>query len=173
MLRESLIPKRSPLLLLVLAVNLGSISAFQSNFGASRSILPKTSTTSLSVSEDKISDLDRPSTFLDNDEDDDDINVVFIDEDDDMDDEDDEEDGKLVKGAGRSRWENLKPSIKKRLIEKGQTKAIANKKKREPAAEKKRREFFYMHFSSIRLLMLFRIQEGLRVGSCLLHSLLF
>lgn len=44
------------------------------------------------------------------------------------------------RGLGRQRWESLNPKIKQRLIEKGQERAIANKKKREPASDKKRRE---------------------------------
>ena len=136
------IPRRgSSSLMLVflglLAVELVLVSAFQAKTSPARAFVHKSSTTSLSVGEDQISDFERPGTFLDED-DDAGINVVFIDEDDDMDDDDDEDE--RPKGKGRQRWENLKPSVKKRLIEKGQAKAIANKKKREPAAEKKRRE---------------------------------
>ena len=80
-------------------------------------------------------DFDRPSTFLDEDLDDDDLNVTFLDEDD-----SDQEDAK-PNGEGRNRWENLNPKVKQRLVERGQAKAIANKKKREPASEKKRRMF--------------------------------
>ena len=123
------------LVVLLLTVELVCIFAFQPNNVSVRSVLPKSTTTSRRLSEDQVSDFERPGTFLDE-EDDSGINVVFLDEDDD--DEDDEDDE--PKGEGRSRWENLKPSVKKRLIEKGQAKAIANKKKREPAAEKKRRE---------------------------------
>ena len=47
---------------------------------------------------------------------------------------------------GRQRWENLNPKIKQRLIEKGQAKAIANKKKREPKMDKKRRKFRFVMF---------------------------
>jgi len=132
-------PRRNSfgLLLLFLVIELVWVSAFQAKPSPERAFFLKTSTTSRSVSEDQISDFERPGTFLDED-DDGGINVVFIDEDDDMDDEDDE-DAEPVKGKGRQRWENLNPSVKKRLIEKGQAKAIANKKKREPAAEKKRR----------------------------------
>lgn len=122
------------LVVLLLTVELVCIFAFQPNNVSVRSVLPKSTTTSRRLSEDQVSDFERPGTFLDE-EDDSGINVVFLDEDDD--DEDDEDDE--PKGEGRSRWENLKPSVKKRLIEKGQAKAIANKKKREPAAEKKRR----------------------------------
>lgn len=79
------------------------------------------------------SNIERRATCLD----DDGINILF----------DDNKDGGLnpcidasrQAGRGRTRWENLKPSIKKRLVKKGQEKAIANKRKREPAADKKRR----------------------------------
>jgi len=72
------------------------------------------------MSEDQMNDFERPATFLD-DEDEDDVGI------------------NVVKGEGKTRWDNLKPSVKNRVIEKGQAKAIANKKKREPAADKKRR----------------------------------
>lgn len=137
--------QRQILLLVLIAVEAVFVSAFQTNHAAARFVVVQptssaaASATSLRLSEDQISDFERPGTFLDEDDDDSGINVVFIDEDDDDDDDDEDEDEK-PKGKGRSRWENLKPSIKKKLIEKGQAKAIANKKKREPAAEKKRRE---------------------------------
>lgn len=83
------------------------------------------------------SDIGRPATFLDDDEEDD-INITFINE------GDIEEDGDKPKGEGRKRWENLNPKIKQRLIEKGQEKAIANKKKREPARDKKRSEYLFI-----------------------------
>ena len=85
------------------------------------------------------SDVERPPSFLE-DDDDDDIRVTFIDEQDD-DDDDDDDDDEQPRGEGRQRWENLNPKIKERLVEKGQAKAIANKKKREPAGDKKRRKF--------------------------------
>lgn len=97
-------------------------------------------------------DFDRPSTFLDEDLDDDNIKVTFLNEDD-----NDDEDPKPT-GEGRKRWENLNPKIKQRLIERGQAKAVANKKKREPAADKKRRMFdvgtLSSHFGSMRLIIL-------------------
>jgi len=40
-------------------------------------------------------------------------------------------------------WKNLDPKLKETIIEKGQTKAMRNKKKREPAQDKKRREFVF------------------------------
>jgi len=131
-------------LLVLLTIELVWVSGFQTKNGATRPILLNSSTTSRRLSErlseDQISDFDRPDTFLD-DEDDGGINVVFIDEGNGINDnEKNEEDNENpAEGKGRSRWENLKPSVKKRLVEKGQAKAIANKKKREPAADKKRR----------------------------------
>lgn len=89
-------------------------------------------------------DIDRPPTFLDQQpNDDEDLNVLFIDETE----EDENETSKenRERGAGRQRWENLNPKIKQRLIEKGQQKAIENKKKREPARDKKRRKFRYFY----------------------------
>src|SRR5210317_39016 len=80
-------------------------------------------------------DFDRPSTFLDEDFEDDIVSVTFVDE-------DEKDEGEFKpKGEGRKRWENLNPKIKQRLIERGQAKAIANKKKREPARDKKRRMY--------------------------------
>ena len=90
-------------------------------------------------------DFDSSSVYLDEsayDDDDDEndengINFLFDDSDD-----PDKNNKKEGGGAlGRQRWENIRPTIKKRLIEKGQAKAIANKKKREPAADKKRRKY--------------------------------
>jgi hypothetical protein len=94
-----------------------------------------------------IEDLGRPPTFLDEQEDgeDGDINVTFLDEEEDDDDEDD--DDTPITGEGRKRWEALDPKIKERLVEKGQAKAIANRKKREPAADKKRRKFSFIYLS--------------------------
>mmetsp|Transcript_3564 Transcript_3564/g.4712 ORF Transcript_3564/g.4712 Transcript_3564/m.4712 type:complete len:324 (+) Transcript_3564:438-1409(+) len=43
-----------------------------------------------------------------------------------------------------SRWSSLSPSVKKRIIDEAQGRAIRNKKKNEPAAEKKRR--MMMHY---------------------------
>jgi hypothetical protein len=89
-----------------------------------------------------IDDLGRPPTFLDEQEggEDGDINVTFLDE------EDDDDDTPTT-GEGRKRWEALDPKIKERLVEKGQAKAIANRKKREPAADKKRRKFSFTYLS--------------------------
>lgn len=84
-----------------------------------------------------VQDIPRPPTFLDESEDGD-LNVLFLSSEDD--DEDDTEATQKPQGAGKKRWESLNPKVKQRLIEKGQSKAIANKKKREPAADKKRSE---------------------------------
>ena len=59
----------------------------------------------------------------------------------DYDDDDDADDN----GGGspweqNPRWHNLSPSLKKRIAEEAQQKAVRNKKKREPSSEKKRRE---------------------------------
>ena len=99
-------------------------------------------------------DIERPSTFLDEKGDSGDLGTLFLDE--------DEEDGRESspaeeKGAGRQRWENLNPKIKKRLIEKGQTKAITNKKKREPAGDRKRREYEMRSFYGVSQIELTRI----------------
>mmetsp|Transcript_27742 Transcript_27742/g.65189 ORF Transcript_27742/g.65189 Transcript_27742/m.65189 type:complete len:356 (+) Transcript_27742:218-1285(+) len=125
----------SPYLILLVTCTTEQIlvSGFQAENVAVRFVLPKTSATACRLNEDQISDFERPETFLDDEEEESGINVVFVDE------EEDNDDKYNTKGSGRSRWENLKPSVKKRIIEEGQAKAIANKKKREPASEKKRR----------------------------------
>lgn len=143
--------------LYLLSVKFVLVSGFHAGVGNSRisndvcrPLLLLQSSTSRRLSE--VSDFERPSTFLDGHDDDEDdrINIVFID-DDDNDDKEEDEDRSDKNGIGRKRWENLRPNIKKRLIEKGQAKAIANKQKREPAADKKRREFcitFFPHCQS-------------------------
>jgi len=118
-------------LLVIFIVEQILVSGFQAINSAARFSFTKPLATICKLSEDQISDFERPETFLDEEEDSG-INVVFLDED-----GDNENHG--TNGRGRSRWENLKPSVKKRIIEKGQAKAVANKKKREPASEKKRR----------------------------------
>ena len=42
-----------------------------------------------------------------------------------------------------NRWHSLSPAVKERIIKEQQAKAIANKKKREPAKDKKRRKFHF------------------------------
>lgn len=118
-------------LLVIFTIEQILVSGFQAKNTAFRLCSIKPFATTHRLSKDHVSDFERPATFLD-DEEDSGINVVFIDDDDD-------EREEKPKGRGRSRWENLKPSVKKRIIEQGQAKAIANKKKREPASEKKRR----------------------------------
>ena len=81
-----------------------------------------------------INDLGRPPTFLDDDVEDDDGESREIRP---------KEDRKRLS----NRWESLHPKLKQRLIEKGQARAIANKKKREPAQDKKRRVM--MHFKKL------------------------
>ena len=114
----------------------------------SRSIVPSASATrthtgkrnrsSLNVA----SDIERPPTFLDDheenayDEDEDDFTVTFLD---DLKAEEAPQTGEPER-KGLKRWQSLNPKIKQRLIEKGQARAIANKKKREPVADKKRRK---------------------------------
>jgi len=135
--------------LYLLYVKFVQVSGFQTGVqnsrisnGVCRPLLLLQSSTSQSRRLSEVSDFERPSTFLDGGDDDEDendrINIVFIDDDDD-DDKEKDEDRSDKNGIGRKRWENLRPNIKKRLIEKGQAKAIANKQKREPAADKKRR----------------------------------
>lgn len=72
---------------------------------------------------------------------DDNNNLVWIDEDDDDDEVEDEEPQPTKAAAATSsrRWNKLNARIKERIIQEGQARAIANKKKREPAQDKKRR----------------------------------
>ena len=81
-----------------------------------------------------INDLGRPPTFLD-----DDIDSDGDDDDDAEEDDTQESRPKEQKQRLTKRWESLHPKLKQRLIEKGQARAIANKKKREPIRDKKRR----------------------------------
>ena len=103
--------------------------------------VPSSSTTRRKLG-GEANDFDSSSVYLDesaydDDDDENDINFLFDDSDD-----PDKNNKKEGGGAlGRQRWDNIRPTIKKRLIEKGQAKAIANKKKREPAADKKRRKY--------------------------------
>ena len=112
----------------------------------------KTTLKSRSLSLYVAQDIGRPPTFLDEhsgDDDDEDLGVTinWIDEeDDDVNDDmlsiDGNGDGREAQvSPGRQRWENLNPNVKQRLIEKGQAKAVANKKKREPKMDKKRRKW--------------------------------
>ena len=97
------------------------------------------------------SDKERTSTFLDDGNNKEqgsyanaDINVVFIDEEDaDVDDTNmvNSDEAPMEPSKGRNWFENIKPKFKKRLLEEGQAKAIANKKKREPSEDKRRRKY--------------------------------
>ena len=87
-----------------------------------------------------VRDIERPPTFLDERNNEDDLGVLFVHDESDDYEERTSQPGKKEKGAGRKRWEALNPKIKQRLIEQGQERAIANKKKREPAGDKKRSE---------------------------------
>jgi hypothetical protein len=119
----------------VLALCLAICTSAAFSFQASRPC--RSCVTSLQV----VKDLDRPSTFLDdNDDDEDSPTIEFIDGDDDDEDDDDDDDGDGPVTKPSSRWQSLNPKIKQRLIEKGQAKAIANKAKREPKLDKKRRK---------------------------------
>lgn len=91
--------------------------------------------TSLSTCLGVAQDIERPGN--------DDLSALFMEDDDPDEDEERESAPQITKemSPGRRRWENLNPKIKQRLVEKGQAKAIANKKKREPARDKKRREY--------------------------------
>jgi predicted RNA-binding protein with RPS1 domain len=77
----------------------------------------------------------------------------FDDEDDDeeYEDDDDEDDEPSAETSTSdrltsSRWGSLNPAVKERIIQKGQERAIANKKKREPEQDKKRREYLWSNF---------------------------
>jgi hypothetical protein len=107
--------------------------------------LPPTSQTACGIATrlNVVQDIQRPPTFLD-DEDDGDMKITFMSEEE-YEQEDEQEDSKPSgEGEGRKRWENLNPKIKQRLIEKGEAKAVANKKQREPAQDKKRRKFILL-----------------------------
>lgn len=55
-------------------------------------------------------------------------------------DDDDDDDTTTDAAPKNSRWDKLNQRIKNRIIKEGQDRAIANKKKREPAQDKKRRK---------------------------------
>mmetsp|Transcript_6258 Transcript_6258/g.7281 ORF Transcript_6258/g.7281 Transcript_6258/m.7281 type:complete len:383 (+) Transcript_6258:97-1245(+) len=79
------------------------------------------------------------STLRDTNED-----VVLYSDDDYDDDVDDDDEGSGGGGGGTpwdqsSRWHNLSPSVKKRIVKEAEDRAVRNKKKREPSSEKKRR----------------------------------
>lgn len=73
-----------------------------------------------------------------------DVTVNWIDDEEEEDDDDgdsDEQAAPQEKKKTSSRWNKLNARIKERIIQEGQARAIANKKKREPAQDKKRRMY--------------------------------
>lgn len=62
--------------------------------------------------------------------------------------EEEEEEARNAKQKNGSAWENMHPLARLKLIEKGQQRAIMNKKKREPASVKKRRKLLFLSFAS-------------------------
>jgi hypothetical protein len=68
--------------------------------------------------------------------------VVWQEEDDEYDDDEDDDRPVLLQqpAKGKSRWDKLNTRIKERIVQEGQDKAVANKKKRESPQDKKRRE---------------------------------
>lgn len=69
--------------------------------------------------------------------------VLYSDDDynDDVDDDDEGSGGGGTPWDQSSRWHNLSPSVKKRIVKEAEDRAVRNKKKREPSSEKKRREY--------------------------------
>lgn len=57
-------------------------------------------------------------------------------------DDDDNEQEQSTPWKKNARWNSLSPKVKLRIMQEAQERAIANKKKREPAQDKKRRTFF-------------------------------
>jgi hypothetical protein len=70
----------------------------------------------------------------------------FDDEDDDDNDDGDTMQTDTSTRLKSARWDSLNPKIKERIIKKGQERAIANKKKREPAQDKRRRKWTHENF---------------------------
>ncbi|CAB9516244.1 30S ribosomal protein S1 [Seminavis robusta] len=73
-----------------------------------------------------------------------DIRIVFDDEDEEDNDTEEEEDSGDARKRRRARWEQLDPKYRQYLMEKGQQRAIANKKKREPVMDKKRKLMMFV-----------------------------
>jgi hypothetical protein len=121
----------------LLAVSIWTCSAVSTDAFLAR---PMAESRSLSSRIHVTQDIERPPTFLDEDDEDEDGGgtITFLNE---HDDEENDEEKEEKPSLGRQRWENLNPKIKQRLVEKGEAKAIANKKKREPSADKKRRKY--------------------------------
>jgi hypothetical protein len=69
--------------------------------------------------------------------------VAWLEEEDDEEDDDEDDDKPVLlqqPAKGKSRWDKLNTRIKERIVQEGQDKAVANKKKRESPQDKKRRE---------------------------------
>ena len=84
------------------------------------------------------SGVERPSRILDENKNEDEnrINVIFVDDDDDV--VNDDPQAKSTSRGGN--WfDKVKPQSRQRLIAEGQSRAVANKMKREPSQDKKRR----------------------------------
>jgi hypothetical protein len=79
----------------------------------------------------------------DYDDDDEGVSVAWLDEEPDDDDDMEDEPATLTTATTKlgSRWDALNPKIKERIIQAGQERAMANKKKREPDSDKKRRTY--------------------------------
>jgi len=124
------------------STSLGSVEAFVTtpsstsiNLDSSQSTTVRRSTTRRTLSRTH----KYYSTLQDTNED----VVLYSDED-----YDDDDDASVGGGGGTAfeqnpRWRNLSPSLKKRIIEEAEEKAVRNKKKREPSAEKKRRMWMF------------------------------
>lgn len=61
--------------------------------------------------------------------------------------QDEDDNNKIITTERGSGWSNLPPEVKLSLIQKGQQKAMANKKKREPADVKRRRRLMFVQKS--------------------------
>lgn len=75
----------------------------------------------------------------------------------------DEEDSTSIPKSNR--WKNLNPTIKQRIIQEGQQRAINNKKKREPAQDKKRRMMMYYKKAQLESKRQSRIERPLPIHS--------
>lgn len=64
-----------------------------------------------------------------------------------------------------ARWSSLSPSVKKRIIEEAQARAIRNKKKREPIADKKRRLMMNYKKAQIKAKKDSRVRRPLAINS--------
>lgn len=89
----------------------------------------------------------------------DDIQIRFDNED------EPEEDSVNSARTRRSRWEQLDPKYRQYLIQKGQERAIANKKKNAPSQDKKRQLLMFVKKQQRQKKRLSKIQRPLSVGS--------